>query len=130
MDLVCFSAYPRFVRPFYETGCPTWTNGIFRPSIPVLMGKETLVAGIVAVGLAVVLFIQDSPVIYYAYAGFPVFFWEHVLSNRETIWLGLQVLTQRDGKQVSLITVATQSILYIGILESLVLTLLNRAPLC
>jgi GPI ethanolamine phosphate transferase 1 len=94
------------------------------------MGKETLVAGIVAVGLAVVLFIQDSPVIYYAYAGFPVFFWEHVLSNRETIWLGLQVLTQRDGKQVSLITVATQSILYIGILESLVLTLLNRAPLC
>jgi GPI ethanolamine phosphate transferase 1 len=81
-------------------------------------------------GLAVVLFIQDSPLIYYAYAGFPVFFWEEVLSNWETIWLGLQVLTKSDGKQISPVTATTQSILYIGILESLVITFSTRCPLC
>jgi hypothetical protein len=129
MDTVCFSAYPRFVRPFIETGCPTWTNGSFRPFDSYIDGKETVFAGVVAAGLAVVLFIQDSPWVYYAYAGFPVFFWAQVLSNRETIWLGLQVLTQSDGKQVSPVTVTTQSILYIGILESLVITTSTVPPL-
>ena len=82
--------------------------------------QEPVVSGIVALILVIILFIQDSPFIYYAYAGFPIFFWEHVISNRETIWLGLQVLAQSDGKRIPPMTVATQTILYIGILESLV----------
>ena len=73
-----------------------------------------------AVVLTVMLFIQHCPLIYYAYAGFPVFFWEEVLANRETLRQGLKVLMQGDGKQVSLLTIASQSILYIGILESIV----------
>jgi len=73
-----------------------------------------------ALTFAVILFIQDSPFIYYAYAGFPIFFWEHVISNRETVLLGLQVLTKSNGKRIPHMTVASQSILYIGILESLV----------
>jgi GPI ethanolamine phosphate transferase 1 len=87
------------------------------------------VAGVVALVLAIILFIQDSPLIYYAYAGFPVFFWEHVLSNRGTIWLGLQVLTQSNGNQISPVTVATQSILYISVLESLVPPSLLLCPI-
>jgi Phosphatidylinositolglycan class N (PIG-N) len=74
-----------------------------------------------AVILTAVLYIQRCPLIYYAYAGFPVFFWEEVLASRGTLIEGLKVLMKGDRKQVSPMTVAFQSILYIGILESLVL---------
>lgn len=70
--------------------------------------------------LAAVLYIQHCPLIYYAYAGFPVFFWEEVVANRETLREGLKVLMRSDGKQVSPLTIASQSILYISVLESLV----------
>src|SRR5271170_1293490 len=70
--------------------------------------------------LIAVLYIQHCPLIYYAYAGFPIFFWEEVLANRETLQQGLRVLMQGDGKYVSLLTIASQSIIYVGILESLV----------
>ena len=79
-----------------------------------------IATGLVAVTLIAVLYIQHCPLIYYAYAGFPVFFWEEVLANRETLQSGLKVLMQGDGKSVSPLTIASQSIIYIGILESLV----------
>ena len=83
-----------------------------------------ITTGVFAVTLTAVLFIQHCPLIYYAYAGFPIFFWEQVLANRETLHKGLKVLLQGDGKQVSPITIGAQSILYIAILESLVPLLL------
>ena len=79
-----------------------------------------MLSGIVAVSLAAILYIQHCPLIYYAYAGFPVFFWQEVLTNRETLKAGLSVLMQGDGKKVSPVTIASQALLYIGILESLV----------
>jgi phosphatidylinositol glycan class N len=72
------------------------------------------------VTLAAVLFIQHCPLIYYAYAGFPVFFWQQVLANRETLKQGMKVLMQSKDKKMSPFTIASQGILYIGILESLV----------
>jgi GPI ethanolamine phosphate transferase 1 len=75
---------------------------------------------LVSVGLAIVLFIQHCPLIYYAYAGFPVFFWDEVIASRETLKKGVEVLMRSDGERVSLMTIASQSILYIGILEFLV----------
>jgi GPI ethanolamine phosphate transferase 1 len=75
---------------------------------------------VASIGLALVLFIQQCPLIYYAYAGFPVFFWEEVLANRETLKEGIKVLMEGDGKKISSLNITTQSLLYIGILESLV----------
>jgi len=86
----------------------------------VLTEKEMIAVALMAVTLTTVLYIQHCPLIYFAYAGFPVFFWEEVLANRETLRQGLKVLMQGDGKQVSPLTIASQSILYISILESLV----------
>jgi hypothetical protein len=82
--------------------------------------QEMGLTGILSISLAAILYIQHCPLIYYAYAGFPVFFWEEVLANRETLKQGLRVLMQGEGKRVSLLTIASQSLLYIGILESLV----------
>jgi len=79
-----------------------------------------IVTGVVAGTLTAVLFVQRCPIIYYAYAGFPVFFWEQVLANRKTLYQGLKVLMQGDGRQVSPVTIGAHSILYIGILEPLV----------
>jgi phosphatidylinositol glycan class N len=72
------------------------------------------------VTLATILFIQHCPLIYYAYAGFPVFFWQQVLANRETLKQGMKVLMQSKDKKMSPFTITSQAILYIGILESLV----------
>ena len=81
---------------------------------------ETAVTAVVSIVLALVLFIRHCPLIYYAYAGFPVFFWEEVIANRETLREGIKVLMEGDGKKISSINITTQSLLYIGILESLV----------
>lgn len=81
---------------------------------------ETILTAVVAIGLATVLFIQHCPLIYYAYAGFPVFFWEEILANRETLKEGLKVLMEGDGKRISSVNITAQSLLYVGILESLV----------
>jgi phosphatidylinositol glycan class N len=85
---------------------------------------ETALTAVVSIGLAIVLFVQHCPLIYYAYAGFPVFFWEEVLANRETLKEGIKVLMEGDGKKISSINITSQSLLYIGILESLVIFLL------
>ena len=53
-----------------------------------------------------------------------MFFWEEVVVNREALREGLRVLMRGKGKNVSPLTVASQLILYIGILESLVLSTL------
>jgi GPI ethanolamine phosphate transferase 1 len=95
--------------------------GITLYSIPLSSNiQEMGLTGIVSISLAAVLYIQHCPLIYYAYAGFPVFFWEEVLANRETLKQGLRVLMKGEGKRVSPLTIASQSLLYIGILESLV----------
>jgi len=78
------------------------------------------VTAVVSIVLALVLFVRHCPLIYYAYAGFPVFFWEEVIANRETLREGIKVLMEGDGKKISSINITTQSLLYIGILESLV----------
>lgn len=61
-----------------------------------------------------------SPITYYAYSFFPVFFWEEVFARRYSLIKGCQVLfghVQSSGKVVNLII---SSISYLGIIVSLV----------
>lgn len=53
-------------------------------------------AGAVLSSLCGLLYYQQSPINYYLYAFFPVFFWEHVIENRITIYEGLRLLVQRS----------------------------------
>jgi hypothetical protein len=49
-----------------------------------------------------------------------VFFWDEVIASREILKKGVEVLIRGDGERVSLMIIASQSILYIGVLEILV----------
>ena len=102
---------------------------IVRPHIHSNLYQETVFTAVVSITLAAVLYIQHCPLIYYAYAGFPVFFWEEVISNRTTLKQGMKVLMQIEGKSISAQTLVLQILIYLGILESLVLIPLHpRVP--
>ncbi|KAH8198887.1 hypothetical protein TruAng_006940 [Truncatella angustata] len=69
---------------------------------------------------------SHSPATYYAYAFFPVFFWEEVFARRRSLVKGRQALfghVQSGGKVVNLII---SSISYLGIIESLALGYIHR----
>ncbi|KAI1856742.1 hypothetical protein JX265_011383 [Neoarthrinium moseri] len=69
---------------------------------------------------------SHSPLTYYAYAFFPVFFWEEVYARRESLVKGRQALfghVQSGGKVLNLIINAVS---YLGIIESLALGYIHR----
>lgn len=64
--------------------------------------------------------ISRSPVSYYAYAFFPVFFWEEVCARRESLAEGGKVLFGHVQSGGSLATLLINTAVYVGIIESLV----------
>ncbi len=67
-----------------------------------------------------ILWIQKSPITYYAYAFFPVAFWEEVIARRAALMVGKDVLlqdTQNAGGYLSLIV---KTLAFVGLLEALV----------
>lgn len=69
---------------------------------------------------------SHSPITYYAYAFFPVFFWEEVFARRHSVIKGRQALfghVQSGPKMANLIL---GSISYLGIIESLALGYIHR----
>lgn len=80
---------------------------------------RTLAIGILSV-LCGLLFQQQSPLNYYLYAIFPVFFWEQAIENRTTISVGLCLLVQRSSSP-NRVTEAVGTILFgIALMESIV----------
>lgn len=64
--------------------------------------------------------VDKSPATYYAYAFFPVFFWEEVFASRKAVALGLKALFAHVHGFSAYILFFTQLVLYIVVLESLV----------
>lgn len=62
------------------------------------------------------LFLRHVSVYYYAYATFPVLFWEEVYVRRKTLIIGVRVLF----KDAPLLPTAAKSLAYIAVLEALV----------
>jgi phosphatidylinositol glycan class N len=74
----------------------------------------------VLVALYSVLLIQQSPWVYYAYAFFPVMFWEEVFARRASLLKGKEVLlgsvvSYKDG-----LVLAIKSLAFLGVIEALV----------
>ena len=74
----------------------------------------------VLVALYGVFFKQESPVIYYAYAFFPVLFWEEVFAQRLSLVKGGKILFGhlKSGADVAKLVFAT--IGFFGLLQALV----------
>ncbi|QSL67189.1 hypothetical protein MERGE_001579 [Pneumocystis wakefieldiae] len=47
---------------------------------------SSLFFSFILIGLFSILYIEKSPLFYYAYIIFPIFFWEHIITNRKNIY--------------------------------------------
>ncbi|KAF2226209.1 Phosphatidylinositolglycan class N-domain-containing protein [Elsinoe ampelina] len=72
-----------------------------------------------AVGLFALLAVQSSPITYYAYAIFPVIFWEEVWTRRRAIVTGAKTLAHSVAAQ-DLAAFAFNALLVIGLMEIMV----------
>ena len=70
--------------------------------------------------------IDRSPVTYYAYAVFPVYFWEEVFAHRKGCITGIKLLFGEFQGSSSHSNFALQFLLYVGVLEALVQSYFHR----
>lgn len=64
--------------------------------------------------------IERSPITYYAYAFFPVLFWEEVFARRKGCIAGMKVLFGRVEGSSKYVTFGFQAVFYLAVLEALV----------
>jgi GPI ethanolamine phosphate transferase 1 len=74
----------------------------------------------VLVGLFSVLWIESSSWRYYAYAIFPVIFWEEVTARRQALSAGRKILFRHIQSAGGYLSFALQALTFIGLLEALV----------
>ncbi|KAI1170475.1 GPI ethanolamine phosphate transferase 1 [Nemania sp. FL0916] len=70
--------------------------------------------------------ISQSPPTYYAYAFFPVVFWEEVYARRESLVRGRQVLLGHIETGTRAISFILNFVMYVGIIQSLALGYIHR----
>lgn len=64
--------------------------------------------------------IERSPMTYYAYAVFPVFFWEEVFARRSALGSGFKVLFGNTQGVLGSASLAVQALFYVFVIEALV----------
>ena len=124
-----------FLRALVTAGYLGWIAFAFTTAVDAYMlnckveasrtiASTTIFASLL-VGLYSLLFMQSSPLTYYAYAFFPVMFWEEVFARRNALVEGRQKLfakfSQNDLNRVGLSLLA-----YVGILEVMVQSYYHR----
>jgi phosphatidylinositol glycan class N len=72
------------------------------------------------------LLVQHSPWTYYAYAIFPVFFWEEVFAQRAALTKGRRVLFAKLSLKKDRVYFALQALAFVGLLQALVWSYSNR----
>ncbi|KAI1083587.1 Phosphatidylinositolglycan class N-domain-containing protein [Whalleya microplaca] len=70
--------------------------------------------------------VSHSPPTYYAYAFFPVFFWEEVYARRDSLVKGRRALFGHIKTGPNVLSLVLNAITYVGIIESLALGYIHR----
>jgi GPI ethanolamine phosphate transferase 1 len=70
--------------------------------------------------------VERSPIAYYAYAFFPVFFWEEVFARREGVMSGIRLLLAQHAQTSSYATLGFQLAAFLIIVEALVQSYFHR----
>ncbi|CAH0050033.1 unnamed protein product [Clonostachys solani] len=86
----------------------------------------TIVSTSILAALYASFVISKSPLTYYAYAFFPVFFWEEVYARRASLSLGRKQLFGHIESFGAWLTLIVHSILYVVVIESLALAYIHR----
>jgi phosphatidylinositol glycan class N len=84
-------------------------------TIPSMMAFSSVLAVLYSILLK-----QRSPIIYYAYAVFPVFFWEEIYARRSSLVKGSKVLFGHVSSAGEVIKLALGTLGFFGLLQALV----------
>lgn len=119
-----------FLRALVTTGYLGWIAFAFTTVIDmhVLSGKTdtsrtpatTTAFGSLAIALYSVLLVRKSPYTYYAYALFPLVFWEEVLARKEALAAGRRVLFNAINSKKDITFLGIKTLAFVGLLEALV----------
>lgn len=90
-------------------------------SVPSTIGFSSIL-----IALYSILYIQRSSWVYYAYAFFPVMFWEEVFARRASLAKGRAVLFGYVTSSWDVIGLMLKSLAYLGVLEALVQSYFHR----
>ncbi|KAI1377548.1 GPI ethanolamine phosphate transferase 1 [Hypoxylon crocopeplum] len=92
--------------------------------------SRTLGGGVFFSSILIILYasfvISHSPFTYYAYAFFPVFFWEEVYARSDSLIKGRKALFGHIKTGANVLSLALNMITYVGIIESLALGYIHR----
>jgi phosphatidylinositol glycan class N len=66
--------------------------------------------------------VEKSPLMYYAYAIFPVLFWEEVFARRQALFAGTKVLFSHVKVTSGYLSFAVESVVFVAVLQALVST--------
>ena len=75
--------------------------------------------GAILFALYSILLLRRSPLTYYAYATFPVAFWEEVIAQRRALVLGRDALFGRVRSEKGLFWFSVKALAFVGLLEAL-----------
>ncbi|EXJ80965.1 GPI ethanolamine phosphate transferase 1 [Capronia epimyces CBS 606.96] len=87
---------------------------------------STVVFSSVLIALYSFFIFEKSPLTYYAYAFFPVFFWEEVFARRKALVSGFRVLFGHVKQPSDWLVLAIQAFLFLGVVEALVQSYFHR----
>jgi GPI ethanolamine phosphate transferase 1 len=101
---------------------------VLRKPVPIKrsLGSKIFFSSLL-VALVSYLFIQESPLTYYAYSFFPVFFWEAVFARRKAFSEGRKILLSNSTSFKSRSSLAFQLVAFITLLQALVCYISSKA---
>lgn len=79
-----------------------------------------LYSSFIAVQLASIIFLQQSPWRYYLYSFFPVYFWQEVFVRKDILAKGGKILLAHIKTPAAYVTLAIKTLSYIAALEAIV----------
>ena len=82
--------------------------------------SSTIIFSSVLVALYSLLWFQQSSWTYYAYAFFPVMFWEEVVARRQALVAGRKILVGRVESLGEYVGIAVQAVVFVGVIEAVV----------
>lgn len=125
-----------FLRALVTVGYLGWIAFAFTTAIDqhVLFGKvgasrssaSTMIFSSLLVGLCSYLYVRSSPWTYYAYASFPVMFWEEVFARRQAISHATGLLSQHLTSKAA----ASLGLYLVGFVVILEIMVCQKWPMC
>ncbi|KAK2760236.1 Glycosyl phosphatidyl inositol anchor synthesis [Arachnomyces sp. PD_36] len=88
--------------------------------------SSTIFFASLLVGLYSILWVQKSPLSYYAYGAFPVFFWEEVITRRQALIRGREALLGHVKSIGGFVSLGLKTLAFIGVLQALVQSYFHR----